>query len=114
MLRSMSVSLGVGVLLLATMGVVTASATGPNPNSHAQITVVFSADCTDFVADSSKDISFVETYFASGAVVKDESMTNAHHSYVGVDLIASVVVKSGTTKQTFTCEAGEPDPGPDG
>ena len=99
-------------MLLMTASAVTASA-DPNPNSQAQVTVAFSADCTDFAVDSSKDISFVETHFAGGAVVKDESMTSPHYSYLGEGLIASVVVKSGTTRETSTCEAGEPDPGPD-
>ena len=112
MQRSMWVGVCVGVLLLMTGSAVTAN-TDPNPNSQAQIAVAFSADCTDFAVDSSKDVSFVETHFAGGAVVKDESMTSPEYAYAGDDAIALVVVKSGTTTATFACEAGEPDHGQD-
>ncbi len=104
------------MILLMTMGVVTAAAADPSPKSQAQISVTFSADCTDFTAGSSKDISFVEVHFSDGTVVKDESMASPQYSSGGGDLIGSVVVKSGTTEQTFTCEVVEvpPDPGLDG
>lgn len=46
-------------------------------------------------------------------IIPIKYINSACDAYGGDDLIASVVVKSGTTKQTFTCDAGEPDPGPD-
>ena len=113
MRRSMVVSLGASLILVMTLGVGTASAYGPSPKSEAEISVAFGADCTDFVAASSKDISYVEIHFGDGNVVKDESMTAPGYSYDGPALIASAVIKSGTTVQTFTCQVVPPDHGQD-
>lgn len=52
----------------------------------------------------------METDFADGTVVEDESTRSAQYSSEGDHLIGSVVVKSGTTMQTFACEVAEPPP----
>lgn len=112
MRRSM-LSVGAALILAMTLGTATARANAPSPKSEAEISAAFGADCTDFSASSSKDISYVEVHFGDGRVVKDESTTSPGYSYDGADAIAAVVIKSGTTVQTLTCQVGEPDHGQD-
>ena len=110
MRKSLCVGIAFCWAVLVTIGTVAPSAAAPNPNSTALISVQFSTDATDFVAASSKDISHVEIHFTDGRVVKDESMTQPNFSYEGSDVISSVVVKSGTTTQSFTPPSQECDP----
>ena len=96
--------------VLAALGLVLAltavAAACPVPgNSAATITGSFSDGCRDFVARSSKDISYVALHYVDGRVVKRERIDRRHYSIDGVagDELDFAVVKSGTTRTTFAC-----------
>ena len=74
--------------------------------STATITGSFADACRDFTAHSSKDISHAELHYVDGRVVKDETINRHDHSIDGGPgaEIDFAIVKSGTTKQTFTCQ----------
>lgn len=74
-------------------------------NSAATITGSFADSCRDFTAHSSKDISYVEVHYASGSVVKDESITSPDWAIDGGPggEIDFANVKSGTTIEEFAC-----------
>lgn len=79
----------------------------PSSKSTALISGEFGDSCRDFVAGSSKDISNVVIHFADGRVIKDESTATPRYSIDGGpgDEIGAIDVKSGTTTETFTCQA---------
>jgi hypothetical protein len=89
------------VALIATLGW---SAAAPAA-STATIAGSFGDSCRDFSAHSSKDISHIEIHYADGRVVKDESTTAPDFALDGGagDELDFASVKSGTTRQTFTC-----------
>lgn len=93
---------------LALPAVLTFSVAGlaaPGGNSAASIAGSFADTCRDFASHSSKDISHVETHYADGRVVKDETITSPDYSVDGGngDEIEFAVVKSGVTTETFNC-----------
>src|SRR5829696_7154665 len=77
----------------------------PEPRSPAAITGSFADSCRDFAAHSSKDISHVEIHYVDGRVVKDESTVTSGYAVDGGegDEIDFALVKSGTTREMFTC-----------
>ena len=81
-------------------------------NSAATITGSFTDSCRDFTARSTKDISHAVIHYSDGGVAKDESTRTHDYSIDGGpgDEIDSVDVKSGTTRQTFTCSATNSPP----
>ncbi len=76
-------------------------------NSGATITGSFNDDCRDFTATSSKDMSHVEIHFSDARVVKDETVGSRDYEIDGAagDEIHVAIVKAGTTRQSFTCQA---------
>ena len=97
--RAAAVCLALGLTLpLANAGRASA---GPN----ATITGSFADSCHDFAAFSSKDISHVEIHYADGRILKDEAVKEPRYAIDGItgDEIALVEVKSGITRQTFSC-----------
>jgi hypothetical protein len=74
-------------------------------NSAATITGAFADSCRDFIAHSSKDISYIELQYVTGASVKDETINSHDHAIDGGpgDEIESATVKSGTTIEEFGC-----------
>jgi hypothetical protein len=83
-----------------------------NGNSAASITGSYADSCRDFTAHSSKDISHVELHYASGSVVKDESITSPDWAIDGGpgEEIDFAYVKSGTTTEEFACEPSNAAP----
>lgn len=82
-------------------------------NSAAVITGEFSDSCRDFTAHSSKDISHVVIRYVDGRMVNDESTTTPDYAIDGSspgDEIGSVDVKSGQTRESFTCTATNTPP----
>lgn len=79
---------------------------------EATITGAFGDGCRDFTAQSTKDISHVEVQYDDGRVLRDEAITTPDYSVDGGagDEIATVIVKSGRTTQSFTCDDGEGSP----
>lgn len=95
-------ALGAVVLVvMATAGWPGAALAAPS----ATVAGSFSDSCRDFVAFSTKDISYVEITYADGRVIKEEDVDSADFSTDGHagDEIDSVIVKSGTTKEPFDC-----------
>jgi hypothetical protein len=90
------------LVLLAWSAVAPAESGG---NSVATISGSFADSCRDFTAHSSKDISHVELRYADGRVIKDETIETPDYSLDGAvgDELGSAAVKSGTTRETFTC-----------
>jgi len=74
-------------------------------NSSATITGAFADSCRDFIAHSSKDISYIELHYVAGAVVRDESINSHDHAIDGgaSEEIEFAAVKSGTTIEEFGC-----------
>jgi hypothetical protein len=106
--RSARRRLARGALVLVVPVTLLFSANGlaaPNGNSAATINGSFTDSCRDFVAHSSKDISHVEIHYVDGLVVKDESTTTPTYTIDGHpgDELDFVIVKSGTTIETFGC-----------
>ena len=95
--------------LVATLAVLAASpaalALPGGGNSAATITAAFANACRAFVAQSSKDISHVELHYADGRAVKDEAIGGPDYAIEGGsgDELGFAVVKSGTTRQLYTC-----------
>jgi hypothetical protein len=83
-----------------------------NGNSAATITGSFADSCRDFTAHSSKDISHVELHYASGSVVKDESIDSPDWAIDGGpgEEIGFANVKSGTTTEELACEPSNAAP----
>lgn len=77
-------------------------------SSTAEITGSFTDACRDFSAHSTKDVSHVELRYADGRTVKDETIATPDYSLDGGagDEIDVAVVKSGMTRDTFTCDHG--------
>ena len=95
-----------GVILLAWLGAAPAALPVPRGgNSAATITGSFADSCRDFAAHSSKDISYVELHYASGSVVKDETIDSPDWAIDGGagEEIDFANVKSGTTIEEFAC-----------
>lgn len=96
------------VVLITTLLLVAASGVLPAPVGAvpgAAITGAFADACRSFTAHSSKDISHVEVHYADGRVVKNEAIDSRDYALHGsaTDEITSVVVKSSTTRVTFSC-----------
>jgi hypothetical protein len=74
-------------------------------SSATTIAGSFSDSCRDFAAHSGKDISHVVLEYVDGRAVKDEAIERRDFSIDGGsgDEIDVAIVKSGTTKETFTC-----------
>jgi hypothetical protein len=74
-------------------------------NSPATITGAFADSCRDFIAHSSKDISYIELQYVAGATVRDERINRLDHAIDGAagDEIEVATVKSGTTIEEFAC-----------
>ena len=109
----MTVSKTLAVALVATLAWLVqapAASAAPGGNSGATITGEFADSCTDFSAHSSKDISHVEIHYADGGSVKDETTTSPDFSIAADEEIDSVIVKSGTTSETFTCTISNSPP----
>lgn len=103
----------VWVALLAWLGAAPAALAVPGGgNSAATITGSFADSCRDFTTHSSKDISFVELHYASGSVVKDESINSHDWAIDGGpgEEIDFARVKSGTTIEEFACEPSNAAP----
>lgn len=80
--------------------------------SATTITGSFSDSCRDFAAHSGKDISYVVIQYVDGRAVKDETIGRRDFSIDGGsgDEIAVAIVKSGTTRETFTCTIANSPP----
>ena len=101
------------VVLLAWLGAAPGAMAVPGGgNSAATITGSFADSCRDFTAHSSKDISYVELHYASGSVVKDESIISPDWAIDGGPggEIDFANVKSGTTNEEFACEPSNAAP----
>jgi len=96
-------------LLIATLASLLAAsvthATQRGSNSDATIAGSFDDVCRDLTAHSSKDISYVEIHYADGRVVKDEAIESPDYAIDGGagDEIEFANVKSGTSREIFTC-----------
>ena len=110
-------------LALAAIGafalLVSAPAAPGAANSAATITGEFSDSCRDFEAhafkegtEKPKDISHVEIQYVNGDVVKDEAVAGPDYLIDGNEgeELDFVIVKSGTTTETFTCTATNSPP----
>ena len=104
-------AIALGALLLALAMTLLWSATAV-AKPEATITGEFGDSCRDFAAHSSKDISHVVIRYADGRVVNDESTTTPDYAIDGGpgEEIDSVDVKSGQTRETFTCTATNTPP----
>ena len=96
---------GALALALASMLVFAVNGLAVSASSATTITGSFSDSCRDFSAHSGKDISHVVIQYVDGRTVKDETIGRRDFSIDGGggDEIGVAIVKSGTTKATFTC-----------
>jgi hypothetical protein len=97
------------VLAVCALWVMPAGATG---GKGATISGSFADSCRNFMAHSSKDISFVELHYVDGRVVRDETTASQDHAVDGEvgDEIEFALVKSSTTKRKFTCARASSPP----
>jgi hypothetical protein len=93
------------VAVVASFVAMSALASPGGRNSAATVTASFADSCRDFTANSTRDISHVETHYIGGPVVKDESVNTRDYAIDGGvgDEIEFAIVKSGTTSQQFEC-----------
>jgi hypothetical protein len=103
-------------VLVAALASLAAASTAParpgGGNSAATITGLYADSCRDFAAHSSKDISHVETHYADGSVVKDETIASPDYAIDGGpgEEIDFAIVKSGTTRERFECARSNGSP----
>jgi hypothetical protein len=100
------------LLVVANLAFAAAAGAEPSQSSTATITGKFGDSCRDFAARSTKDISHVEIHYSDGRVAKDETIIAPDHAIdgrVGEELDL-VVVKSGTTTETFPCPRSSSPP----
>jgi PKD domain len=95
----------ISVAIVALLVAAPAAQAPSRGNSAATITGAFADSCRDFTAHSSKDISYIELHYATGLVVRNESINSHDRAIDGNagDEIEVATVKSGTTIEEFGC-----------
>ena len=95
----------IAVAIVALLVAAPAAQAPPGGNSAATITGAFADSCRDFTAHSTREISYIELHYATGLVVRNESINSHDHGIDGGagDEIEVATVKSGTTTEEFAC-----------